>query len=124
MNADTFPQCLILSADSHYPDWVVTDHNNAIHAFISGRPDRAGILPFLAGLDSLAAAGMAVDPFGVANVWNDLLNAATDLLNYETGRLNPGTLSSFLTDLSRRVKRDPRTGDWTGDDDDTEEVTA
>ena len=123
---ETFPGILVLPIvpDAKYPSqngpWK-TRHNVAIRAFASGAgtPAERGILSLFAGLDALARAGVATrEPFGVQHVWGPLIDGARDALNFDLGRLDGGTLDSFLCDLSARVGRDSDTGEFVPSEDD------
>ncbi|HEX7276272.1 MAG TPA: hypothetical protein VF244_02765, partial [Acidimicrobiales bacterium] len=62
-------------------------------------PSERAILALLGGLDAMAWDAENVDPFAVAEIWGPLFDGANTALNYETGRLDCGTLSAFLRDL-------------------------
>jgi hypothetical protein len=123
--AATFPGSLILPIvpDAKYPSqngpWK-TSHNRAVREFTvsgTGRPSEVGILSLFAGLDALARAGVAArEPFGVQHVWGPLIDGARDLLNFDLGRLDGGTLDAFLCDLSARVGRNSDTGEFVPSD--------
>jgi hypothetical protein len=136
MNRDSnanFPGCLMALPTQFGPGtsperarsmnaWVQS-HNRAVMAFhkesVGAMADlkrsERGILSLLAGLDAIAGSWADVrEPHATAHVWGPLIDGATDALNYDLGRLDGGILSSFLFDLSRRVDRDPDTGEYIG----------
>jgi len=97
-------------------------HNDAVLAAMpGGRPDtllpaEAGILGLAAGLAALVEAWVPLgkaDPLS-GRFFHDLMTGFQGLLNYDVGRLDAGTLDSWVTGLAERWGIDPDTGDWKG----------
>ena len=126
MTGDRFPECLMIlpapgatRASDHWRQdhnrAVVAWHRASVGAVADVRRSERGILALFAGLDQLAGSWSdRVDPFMVDHVWGPMIDGAAQALNHDLGRLDAGTLSSWLCSLSARVGRDADTGEYMG----------
>ena len=96
-----------LYADDRRFDWAGR-HNDAVNEYLAGirnteraRNERA-VLALADAIEALFATQWATDGYVEPNVTAPLMNAFHDLLNVDMGRLDGGTLSSWLTDLAER----------------------
>lgn len=89
-------------------DWAGR-HNDAL---VSPQQSENIILALAYGLWTWCQSDGASDGFGAPNVTFPLFQAFSDALNYELGRLDGGTLSSWAYELVKGLGIDPDTGGW------------
>lgn len=118
-----FPETLMLVPvkEDRLPASFYQGHNRAVQDFIKAnvgatnglRRTERGILALAAGIDQLVGSWAEChDPvFGLAV--HNLLDGFGDLLNYDCGRLDRGTLSEW-TGVIRRVVGIDDNGEWVG----------
>ena len=95
-----------LRADEQRFEWAGR-HNDAINDYLAGarhteraRNERA-VLALADAIEALFATQWATDGYVEPNVTAPLMNAFHDLLNVDLGRLDGGTLSTWLCDLAK-----------------------
>ena len=101
---------------SRFNHWV-RPHNRIVAAFIDGRPVRRSehaILSLLAGIDQYVGSNAEyIDPFMGQYVAGPMLDAVSDALNLDLGRLDGGTLSAWVERMRARCGIDEN-GEWVG----------
>ena len=95
-------------------------HNDAVQAAMAGgaasrlAPSEAGILALVAGLQTLVEQWADRADAYSGGCLHELLRGFHGLLNYDLGRLDPGTLDAWAGRLGERWGIDPNTGEWKG----------
>jgi len=105
-------------AGSRFNGWVHR-HNTVVTAFLAGHADdlrrsERAILALVDAIDQYAGSmADGVDPYSGENVYAALLDGFSHALNYDLGRLDGGTLSSWEHRMRARVGIDEN-GGWVG----------
>ena len=101
---------------SRFNGWV-RQHTAAVTAFLTDRGPRRSeraILSLLAGIDQYVGSNAEyIDPYMGQHVTGPMLDAVTDALNLDLGRLDGGTLSAWVGRMRARCGIDEN-GEWVG----------